>query len=133
MGYYTYYTLDYTDKGNPAVDEKVARALAKHEVLGTSEQDLETYLSYHKQYGGSVCERFIHELISSDDYKWYNHEEDMRRVSREVPDVLFTLWGKGEDWEDRWVLYFKHGAMGGGPAQITIEYPECNPYWRGSK
>ena len=42
---------------------------------------------------------------------WYDHEEQMGRVSREWPDTLFTLRGTGEDPGDQWVKYFKNGRM----------------------
>ena len=42
---------------------------------------------------------------------WYDHEEQMRRVSREWPDTLLTLRGTGEDPGDQWVKYFRNGRM----------------------
>lgn len=46
-----------------------------------------------------------------DSCKWYDHEDDMRRLSLRFPDVVFTLNGEGEESGDVWVKYFKDGKM----------------------
>lgn len=46
-----------------------------------------------------------------DSCKWYDHEEDMRRLSLKFPDVVFTLNGEGEEAGDVWVKYFRNGKM----------------------
>jgi len=42
------------------------------------------------------------------DQKWYSCPTDMKDVSNEFKDVLFTVYGHGED-DKRWVHYFKGG------------------------
>lgn len=44
-----------------------------------------------------------------DSCKWYNHDEDMRRISKIHPDVLYILGGFGEDPGDRWLKYYMNG------------------------
>jgi len=56
--------------------------------------------------------------------KWYDYPEDMLKLSREYPKVLFTLRGVGEEQPDIWVHFFKNGIMSGGRA--AINYPEYN-------
>lgn len=53
--------------------------------------------------------------------KWYEHEDDMRQLSSRLPDILFTLSGKGEENEDMWVKYFKAGRMQLSHATITFD------------
>ena len=52
--------------------------------------------------------------------KWYDHENDMRAISAEFPDVLFQLEGRGEEWDDAWIKYFLGGKMQTCRAEITF-------------
>lgn len=63
-------------------------------------------------------------FASRDGWKWYEHEEDMRKFSNKFQDVLFELRGEGEEWDDRWIKYFFNGKMQVCFAKITIEYPK---------
>ena len=58
---------------------------------------------------------------SFDSSKWYGHEEDMRIVSDNFPDVLFTLKGEGEEAGDVWIKYFKNGMMQSCYAKLVFE------------
>jgi hypothetical protein len=53
--------------------------------------------------------------------KWYDHDEDMREVSKQFPDRVITLYGNGEDADDQWYAYFKNGKMQWCPAIITYD------------
>lgn len=79
MGYYTNYDLSY--KGRVA-EKTVIHTLAKVN---------SGYFDYDAKYL---------DTLFSDEMKWYCHEEDMLKVSTELPDVLFTLYGEGEDAND---------------------------------
>ncbi len=59
-------------------------------------------------------------IKSSGDSRWYEHEEDMRNLSRAYPELVFQLDGQGEDAEDRWRKYFKNGRMQEAKAVITL-------------
>lgn len=56
--------------------------------------------------------------------KWYNHREDMIKLSTAFPNVLFILWGRGEEADDLWKQYFLHGKCQMAGAIIT--YPDFN-------
>lgn len=90
MGYYTQYSLTIT----PDVPE-VWEAVYSDDVMRFA-------LKY-----GEPC-------------KWYEHEEDMRELSRRFPDVLFKLSGHGEKKGDIWVKYFKNGKM--QVCKVRIEF-----------
>lgn len=63
----------------------------------------------------------IGEIIDnvSDDWKWYEHQKDMKAISRAFPDVLFTLSGEGEEAEDIWKEYYLNGKVQVEKAVIT--------------
>lgn len=63
--------------------------------------------------------------LFDDDVKWYDHEKDMLKLSKEYPDIVFTLNGEGEEAGDIWVAYFKDGKMVRHTAVIKL--PEYNP------
>lgn len=57
--------------------------------------------------------------------KWYYHDEDMIKISRQFPDVLFKLEGNGEEQGDMWITYYCDGRMQHCPASIS--YPPYDP------
>ena len=42
---------------------------------------------------------------------WYTHQDDMKRVSKHWPGILFTLTGTGEDPGDQWTEYHMDGKV----------------------
>lgn len=96
MGYYTQYNLELSDE---SLKDEVADALRELEVINYAlDSNLESY----------------------DSVKWYNYGEDMKNISLQFPDVLFTLTGLGEESEDIWVAYFKGGKYQYEKAVITL-------------
>lgn len=59
-------------------------------------------------------------LDSYDSVKWYEHEEHMKKLSTEIPYVLFKLSGEGEDSGDIWDKYFFDGKMASYTAEVKI-------------
>lgn len=47
----------------------------------------------------------------SDSCKWYDHEKEVSDFSKIYPDVLFELYGEGEESGDIWKKYFKNGKV----------------------
>lgn len=54
---------------------------------------------------------------------WHDHRKDMVRLSAVFPDVLFTLWGDGEETDDLWKEYYLNGKC--QIARAVITYPDC--------
>lgn len=43
--------------------------------------------------------------------KWYDHEDHMTWLSKQFPSVVFRLDGRGDEYDDVWVKWFKNGVM----------------------
>ena len=93
MGYYTYYSLVVRndDKIAPAEITKASHRLA--EIMGEDNTNSPRFDNF--------------EWISYDSMKWYDHEEHMRTLAAEFPDMLLVLYGVGEESDDRWVEYYQ--------------------------
>ena len=94
MGYYTRYRLEISEEQDGLAED------------------------FPQTYG----EGFFTELIShgSDDIKWYEHDSDMRLISEQYPDILFTLYGEGEEPGDLWIKYYQNGKCQTENAKITF-------------
>jgi hypothetical protein len=57
--------------------------------------------------------------------KWYEHDRDMRELSKKYPDILFTVYGRGEESDDMWYAYYQNGKSQHCPAEIV--FPEYDP------
>lgn len=62
-----------------------------------------------------------HTACFEDEVKWYTCFEDMKKYSKLHPDVLFTLFGDGEESGDSWVAYIRNGTEQYCPAKITYD------------
>lgn len=78
MGYMTFYTLVVGDEGQEISDGR------REEVLGWLEHD-ESFRSELEDF---------HESGMNGYTKWYEHDQDMLRLSRTFREVLFVLWGR---------------------------------------
>lgn len=93
MGYYTKYTLTSDTRS----------------IEDAAESDLYEISGYQMEFGWN------------DSCKWYNHEKDMKELSKKYPNVLFKVQGEGEESGDLWVKYFKNGKMQHCEVEITYE------------
>lgn len=56
--------------------------------------------------------------------KWYSHINDMCEFSKEYPDILFKIYGEGQDRDDMWYDYYYNGKHYICYATITYEEPD---------
>lgn len=123
MGYYTYYSMEVLDINNKGYDSyKIAKYMLdkqkESDRFYAFKYDLENFVK-KENIKSRADDRLL--LDSGDEYKWYNNEEDMRLLSKEFPDILFKLHGKGEDNEDIWDKYFMDGKMQYCPVKMMFE------------
>jgi hypothetical protein len=133
MGYYTYFTLGVHKKKYDVncpdvtvdfeIEKKVAVELAKiiYEIGDRPEERDVKYLAAVEEHG-------IYEVLN-DSMKWYDHEDDMCKLSAMFPDLYFTLEGDGEEFDDFWRKLFHDGECI-GRVDGEIYYPEFDiAYW----
>lgn len=102
MGYYTAYSLEIEDLSQHTFHELDA-------AVGEMNGDLEGI-----EWGGKPVWQNSNSPIT-----WYDHEEDMVKLSLKFPELLFTLSGVGDSAEDMWKKYFLGGLIQRAKAEIT--------------
>lgn len=98
MGYYTNYTLT-VEEFNPAVIDEIEKIIVDE---------------WKMEHWYDCC-------WALGEVKWYEHDKDMLTLSQHFPNVVFDLYGEGEDAEDMWHTYYKNGKKQHCPAIITFE------------
>lgn len=101
MGYYTDYELEIYENRSNLTGEQIKNAIiSKAEEL--------CILGY----------AFDRYLEPCDSVKWHDHDEHMREISKDVPNVVLLLSGEGEDSGDIWNKYYLNGKCQECFAQI---------------
>ena len=99
MSYYTSYEI--TVKGDVSDVVKDAITLNMEKLV---------LPEYNEWMGGWACYG-----------NWYEHEEDMKELSLKFPDIVFDVYGDGEETEDLWHKYFKNGKMQYCPVRFEFD------------
>lgn len=108
MGYYTYFEMEMEN-----LDE---------ESNVTEEEVIETLIEESEWFNRFDREKDFDSFFS-DGLKWYDWEEDMKRVSFSFPNVVFILTGRGEEYDDLWRGFFYKGRSFYSPAKIIYDEP----------
>ena len=85
------------------------------------DQELVKKLSEINSNGYFNNESYLTEALQFDSIKWYEHDKDMIKLSKQYPDYIFKLSGQGEDPQDLWITYYYNGKKQYCPAIITYE------------
>lgn len=98
MGYYTTFNLNWKPK-----DEKVSEHLAAKQLIDPD-----------------FCHGIEPNGESADSVKWYDHELDIKTLSKEFPEISFVLTGHGEEAGDTWATGFKNGVIAKAETQYLF-------------
>lgn len=109
MGYYTYFKMEMENLNDESsvTEEEVVKTLIEESDWFDSRFDS------GKDFDG----------LFNDSLKWYDWEEDMKAVSLSFPNVVFTLMGRGEEYDDLWKGFFYKGRSFYSPAKIIYDEP----------
>ena len=61
------------------------------------------------------------DMFNGDTIKWYECEKDMKEYSKKYPDIVFTVYGEGEESGDIWNSHFKNGKMHTCKAKMVMK------------
>ena len=132
MGYYTNYTLtvdnsqvkDEVEKTKQSEIEEIQQSNISDELKKRLIKDVEKTYQTSVVTQNDVIDHLTYNPFN-DQCKWYEHTEDMCRVSKKYPNVIFSLYGNGEENGDMWVEYFMNGKFQVEKAVIT--YADFDP------
>lgn len=104
MSYQTEYTIEFENKGSLFVNEQIETSLI--ELLKNK---------------GCIPDVFQADLSSNGECSWDNIESDMKDISILIPDVLFTIFGEGEDCLHYWCDYYFNGHVQTSSGVVTYD------------
>lgn len=109
MGYYTNFDLQYDSAQSDPVE---LQRLISDIRAGKTFTDYEISLNSDEW----------------DTMKWYGHDEDMKALSLEYPNVMFVLTGAGEESGDFWRSFYKNGVWQTVTGEVTYPDPDYSKF-----
>ena len=115
MGYYTTFTLNCYD--NRANSFNISFETDFGKALTTA---------LHEINPGYFDDDFDLKTLPYDSWKWYEHDEDMVKLSIRFPDYTFILEGEGEENGDLWRTIYHDGQLERLNVKIVYEKPRSD-------
>ena len=115
MGYYTTFTLNCYDNRVNSFDISFETELGK--ALTAALNEINPYYFDND---------FDLKTLSYDSWKWYDHDEDMVKLSLRFPNYTFILEGEGEETGDLWRTIYHDGKLERLNVKIVYEKPQSD-------
>lgn len=106
MGYYTTFTLGIQDKEKNTSENINRLHLALIEIDSDNKH---------------VFDNDGTQVWSDGGIKWYEHSEDMEKVSKLLPDLVIQVDGEGEEVGDIWRSFWKNGKVHEAKRTVIVE------------
>ena len=115
MGYLTTFTLDCYDNHANSFDISFETDFGK--ALTAVLHEINPY--YFE-------DDFDLKTLPYDSWKWYDHDEDIVKLSLRFPNYTFILEGEGEENGDLWRTIYHNGQLERLNVKIVYEKPHSN-------
>ena len=115
MGYLTTFTLDCYDNHANSFDISFETDFGK--TLTAALHEINPYY---------FDDDFDLKTLSYDSWKWYDHDEDMVKLSLRFPNYTFILEGEGEEIGDLWRTIYHDGQLERLNVKIIYEKPQSD-------
>ena len=115
MGYYTTFTLNCYDNHANSFD-----------ISFETDSGKALTAALHEINPGYFDDDFDLKTLSDDYLKWYDHDEDMVKLSIRFPDYTFILEGEGEENGDLWRTIYHDGQLERLNVKIVYEKPRSD-------
>lgn len=121
MGYYTQYRLDiYRDDRNKELKANPKEIGA--DPYGEEDWDDENDpIAVLRGFSDDAAYAIDENGDTSEGTKWYSHDEDLIKLSKKFPEIVFRLHGEGEEPGDLWDKYYKNGKTQFCKAKIVFD------------
>jgi len=120
MGYYTYFNLDIYKDERKKDKKKWSSDLKELDPYGEEEWGDEP-IAVLRGFSEDAAWALNEEGGGVEGCKWYDHDQDLIRLSKMFPDIVFRLYGEGEEKDDVWYEYYKDGKIQTCRARITFD------------
>jgi len=107
MGYYTYHYIIWQ------FTKPISSTENFNELLQTVLEEITNYPYWE--------ETDLPNELYTDHIKWYKMKEQMIEISQQFPNVIFDVYGVGEEHPDIWIHRFYNGLE--EKQRVTIHYP----------
>lgn len=122
MGYYTAFNMEVTKTEDAMLqllrDVYIGPQLSEEEQLEVTKALCGENFYFEDCYNEDSAKRSLSYglgawdyIISEDTMKWYDHDDDMMRLSQQFPDYYFFLHGQGEEFDDNWRKVYHNGKI----------------------
>lgn len=106
MGYYTSFSIEIRTVIGEAKAKEIAAAINR--AIFSKDVDEEDWFFTFDDYDCAAAEdKRTWDIMSYDELKWYDWEDDMKAIAKKYPAIEFRVEGRGEGRDDWWVALLK--------------------------